>query len=160
MTGAKVGWSEATAAYCLLPMPIRLTILLALASLTLFCREIVSLNLLSSHPNISKLLATKATVSEVTLVFPFYPFTMSQVNAKLPFVDSSELILGISKIVTTDVLKALAHCHSHNIVHRDVKPDNILIDFGPMRAVAVLCDFGLARVLDTEDEEKIPENRF
>ncbi|GMI25750.1 hypothetical protein TrCOL_g5319 [Triparma columacea] len=110
-------------------------------------REIVSLNLLSSHPNIATLLATNAAGAEVALVFPFYPFTLTQVVAKLPTVDSADAIMGISKIVVSDVLKALAHCHSHNIVHRDVKPDNILIDMKPTGAAAVLCDFGLARVL-------------
>eukprot|EP00520_Triparma_pacifica_P015709 CAMPEP_0118641140 /NCGR_PEP_ID=MMETSP0785-20121206/5121_1 /TAXON_ID=91992 /ORGANISM="Bolidomonas pacifica, Strain CCMP 1866" /LENGTH=344 /DNA_ID=CAMNT_0006532561 /DNA_START=201 /DNA_END=1232 /DNA_ORIENTATION=- len=130
-------------------------------------REIVSLNLLSSHPNISTLLATKATGSEVALVFPFYPFTLTQVNSKLPFVDSHDAIIGISKIVVSDVLRALSHCHSQNVVHRDVKPDNILIKTTSIEAFAVLCDFGLARVLPSEndggdglpkDEEPIPDN--
>ncbi|GMI20251.1 hypothetical protein TrRE_jg2429, partial [Triparma retinervis] len=110
-------------------------------------REIVSLNLLSSHPNIATLLAANAAGSEVALVFPFYPFTLTQVLSKLPSVDSPDTIMGISKIVVSDVLRALAHCHSQNVVHRDVKPDNILIDMKPTGAAAILCDFGLARAL-------------
>ncbi len=40
-----------------------------------------------------------------------------------------------------DVAMALAHVHSHGVVHRDVKPENILLS----PAGAVLLDFGHAR---------------
>jgi serine/threonine protein kinase/WD40 repeat protein len=46
-----------------------------------------------------------------------------------------------------DVARALAFAHSHAVLHRDVKPSNLLIDrLGDVR----LADFGLARSLDDE----------
>jgi len=40
------------------------------------------------------------------------------------------------------LIKGIAHCHAHRVLHRDLKPQNLLID---KKGVLKLADFGLAR---------------
>ncbi|MEP6992731.1 MAG: serine/threonine-protein kinase [bacterium] len=46
--------------------------------------------------------------------------------------------------ILREVSWALAYAHGRGVVHRDVKPDNILLEEGPGRAL--VSDFGIARV--------------
>ena len=50
--------------------------------------------------------------------------------------------------VTIQMADALAHAHLRNLIHRDVKPKNILLTKG---GVAKLTDLGLARAMDDRD---------
>jgi tRNA A-37 threonylcarbamoyl transferase component Bud32 len=58
--------------------------------------------------------------------------------------------LGLVALIT-NVAEALAYSHSQDIVHRDVKPDNIIVGaFGE----AVLIDWGIAKDLRAREEEE------
>ncbi|MGV9677852.1 serine/threonine-protein kinase [Nocardia sp. NPDC003482] len=53
--------------------------------------------------------------------------------------------------IVTEVAKALDHAHAAGVLHRDVKPANILLSSGPAQQV-FLADFGIAKALDQADQ--------
>ena len=66
-----------------------------------------------------------------------------------------EVQLPLAEALTTvkEVADALSHAHLHGIVHRDVKPENILLS----RGQAFLADFGVARALDAAAYGRLTE---
>jgi Protein kinase domain len=60
-----------------------------------------------------------------------------------------ELGDGAAVEVAVQILEGLAHAHANGIVHRDVKPTNVLVADGPEIEVRLL-DFGLAQFAEAE----------
>lgn len=51
-----------------------------------------------------------------------------------------------SKIYAYQICRAIAYCHRLGICHRDIKPQNLLLN--PVTQVVKLCDFGSAKILE------------
>jgi serine/threonine-protein kinase len=55
--------------------------------------------------------------------------------------------------IVREIAEALAHAHSHGLVHRDIKPDNILMSGGH----AIVADFGIATAVEHASGEKLTQ---
>lgn len=58
-----------------------------------------------------------------------------------------------ARVVLTGITQGLAHAHEQGVLHRDLKPDNIILDTGTDRPRIV--DFGVARVESTASQAKL-----
>ncbi|MCB9780808.1 MAG: serine/threonine protein kinase [Alphaproteobacteria bacterium] len=56
-----------------------------------------------------------------------------------------------------DLVEGLAHAHARGIVHRDVKLSNALVVRRGDRMVTKILDFGLARLVDEEEDQEITQ---
>ena len=103
-----------------------------------FRREI-ELTARLAHPNIVPVLACGE-------VDGFMYYTM-------PFIEGESLYESLSRdgampiarviSILRDLTRALSFAHGHGVVHRDVKPDNVLVESG----ASLLTDFGIAKAL-------------
>ncbi|XP_026506252.1 serine/threonine-protein kinase D3-like [Terrapene carolina triunguis] len=54
----------------------------------------------------------------------------------------------LAKFLTAQILSALRHLHTRNIVHCDLKPENVLLASDEPYPQVKLCDFGFARIIE------------
>eukprot|EP00568_Trieres_chinensis_P005870 CAMPEP_0183297080 /NCGR_PEP_ID=MMETSP0160_2-20130417/4450_1 /TAXON_ID=2839 ORGANISM="Odontella Sinensis, Strain Grunow 1884" /NCGR_SAMPLE_ID=MMETSP0160_2 /ASSEMBLY_ACC=CAM_ASM_000250 /LENGTH=291 /DNA_ID=CAMNT_0025458821 /DNA_START=315 /DNA_END=1186 /DNA_ORIENTATION=+ len=90
------------------------------------------------HPNIVRLYDVVHTERKLTLVFEF----LDQDLKKYLDVCDSGLDGPILKSFLYQLLTGVAYCHHHRVLHRDLKPPNLLIN---REGQLKLADFGLAR---------------
>jgi eukaryotic-like serine/threonine-protein kinase len=76
----------------------------------------------------------------------------------MPYVDGESLrrrleegplAIGEAISILRDVARALAYAHRHGVVHRDIKPDNVLLSSG----TATVTDFGIAKAISAARAE-------
>ena len=114
------------------------------ASTARFRRE-VELTAQLLHPNIVPVLSAGGADDVLYYVTPFVPAeSLRELVAR-----EGALPLAAVRRVLDDVLDALAYAHSRGVVHRDVKPGNILLAAGGR---AMLADFGIASALSAADQ--------
>ncbi|XP_022044559.2 serine/threonine-protein kinase 36 isoform X2 [Acanthochromis polyacanthus] len=91
------------------------------------------------HPNIVQLFDSFETETEVVVVTEYAEGQLFQILE-----DDGSLPENQVREIACQLVSALYYLHSHRILHRDMKPQNILLG---KSGVVKLCDFGFARAM-------------
>jgi len=105
------------------------------------CTAIREISLLKEldHPNVVRLVEIVHDVDKLTLVFEFCDQDLKQ------YMEDHFGIISLPKMkwFLYQLLKGVFYCHSKRVLHRDLKPQNLLISKSD--GTLKLADFGLAR---------------
>jgi eukaryotic-like serine/threonine-protein kinase len=91
------------------------------------------------HPHIVPLLSAAASGDLLYYVMPF--IAGESLRAKLA--REGELPVAEAAKILREIVDALSYAHRNGVVHRDIKPDNVLLSDGH----AVVTDFGVAKAV-------------
>ena len=105
---------------------------------------------LVSHPNVVELKAffysngDKKDELYLNLVLECVPETVYRASRVYSKLKQTMPMLQV-KLYMYQLLRSLAYIHSVGICHRDIKPQNLLLN--PATGILKLCDFGSAKIL-------------
>jgi len=125
------------------------------------------------HPELALALGSQRFLREIAMVAQFrHPHILPLYDSGdadgllyyvMPFIEGESLRLRIDREkqlpledalrITREVADALDYAHGLGVVHRDVKPENILFEAGH----AIVADFGIARAVSSAGTAKLTE---
>lgn len=114
-----------------------------------------------SHPHIVQTLQ----VGEVQNGFPYIAMELVEGDSLAALLErQNQLSVADSCLLLEPIARALSYAHSHHVIHRDVKPSNILLRYSQpglpytlqlsaldTPVIPLLSDFGIARALDAPE---------
>jgi eukaryotic-like serine/threonine-protein kinase len=97
------------------------------------------------HPHIVPLLTAGSSGDLLYYVMPF----IQGESLRLKLAREGELPVTEAVRILREVMDALAYAHRNGVVHRDIKPDNVLLSEGH----ALVADFGVAKAVTASSGE-------
>ena len=117
-----------------------------------FVREVRLLGELR-HPNIVTIIDAGVDAGLPPTPFCVMPLVKGGTLAKRLAAERALPVADVIRIAA-DVAGALDFAHAYGVLHRDIKPQNILFD----GTRTVVSDFGIARAIQQSDDERITES--
>jgi tRNA A-37 threonylcarbamoyl transferase component Bud32 len=111
---------------------------------------------LMDHPNIAKVLDAGATETGR----PFFVMELVKGIPITKYCDQEKLGTAERLDLFIQVCHAIQHAHQKGIIHRDVKPSNILVTLHDGVPVPKVIDFGIAKATQAELTEKTVYTQF
>jgi eukaryotic-like serine/threonine-protein kinase len=108
------------------------------------------------HPNIARVLDAGATDTGR----PYFVMELVKGVAITEFCDRNQLSPRQRLELFVPVCQAIQHAHQKGIVHRDIKPTNVLVTLYDGRPVPKMIDFGVAKAIDQSLTEKTLFTQF
>ncbi|MDB4874466.1 MAG: hypothetical protein JWM41_912 [Gemmatimonadetes bacterium] len=90
------------------------------------------------HPHIVPVLSAGETDG-----LPYYTMPLMEGDSLRERIRGGPLSIAETVVVLRDVARALAYAHEHGVLHRDIKPGNVLVSGGS----AAVTDFGIAKAV-------------
>jgi len=103
-----------------------------------------------NHPNIAK-------VHDAGTTQQGRPYFVMEYVKGVPvteYCDQHRLDTKARLGIFTDVCQAVHHAHQKGVIHRDLKPQNVLVEVSDGQPVAKVIDFGVAKATDQSLTEK------
>ena len=98
------------------------------------------------HPNIARVLDAGSTEAGR----PFFVMDFVEGKPILEYCDEHELDTAARLEMFCSICRAIHHAHQKGIIHRDVKPTNVLVASSAGQAIPKVIDFGIAKATDAD----------
>ena len=114
-------------------------------------QNIFTIIMLNPNSYLIKCFDSFESLSSIYLIYEYLPY-----GTLRSFLNDTKTIVFSNELFAFQLMTAIQHLHRFGIVHRDIKPDNLLINYAKGTYMVKLIDFGLGKILCKNDTTSEP----